>query len=464
MVLVMGIVFLGLIIFSNWQWRNQIIRNVPVYDNLMQVKVSITKGQLLLERLLAGDQSIRIENIWPYYDQSILSVKDIINGRSTITNFPGIPLKDNKILNQLKQLETIQSRIQKLAFSQWKGRESYERKEHLNQRFLFYQLESHIDEISYQILTNLSQMMKNQRKIHSIVLMLWSLILSVVCVSLLILGKRRNTAESALQDSHDKMEQHVKDRTHALKNSNEKLYLEIDERKKAEASLKDNEQRYKIAQRVGQVGNWEFNLVTENFWGSDEAKRIYGFNPESKNFTTGEVEKCIPDREMVHQALMELIENNRPYDLEFKIHPVSGPKQKFIKSIAELQKDDSGKPCKVTGVIQDITRQKEQEGLLLEREKLQGVLEMAGAILHELNQPLQVISGSSEILLMDIKSSDSKYNVLKNIQGSVKRMAILMRKIKGITHYQSKPYLKRKIVDIEQSSNVKREMIFHDRK
>jgi C4-dicarboxylate-specific signal transduction histidine kinase len=217
-------------------------------------------------------------------------------------------------------------------------------------------------------------------------------------------------------------------------------------------ALHKSEQRYKSAQRIGKVGNWEFDLVTKNFWGSDEAKRIYGFNPESKNFTSDEVEKCIPDRERIHQALMELIENNRPYDLEFEIHPVSGPKQKIIRSIAKLQKDDSDKPCKVKGVIQDITRQKEQERMLLEQEKLQGVLEMAGAICHELNQPLQIISGSSEILLMDIESSDSKYKVLKNIQVSIKRMAILMHKIQGIVRYQSKPYLKNKIVDIEQAS------------
>ncbi len=36
-----------------------------------------------------------------------------------------------------------------------------------------------------------------------------------------------------------------------------------------------------------------------------------------------------------------------------------------------------------------------------EREKLQGLLEMAGAVCHELNQPLQVVSGFSEMLLMD---------------------------------------------------------------
>jgi len=106
--------------------------------------------------------------------------------------------------------------------------------------------------------------------------------------------------------------------------------------------------------------------------------------------------------------------------------------------------------CRI--VMSDITERILAEEMLIKQEKLQGVLEMAGAICHELSQPLQVISGSSEILLMDIESSDPKHKMLKNIEVSIKRVAILMHKIMGINHYQSKPFLKNKIVDIEQAS------------
>ncbi len=103
-----------------------------------------------------------------------------------------------------------------------------------------------------------------------------------------------------------------------------------------------------------------------------------------------------------------------------------------------------------------ITERMLAEEMLLDREKLQGVLEMAGAICHELNQPLQVVSGSSELLLMDIKNNDPKYKSLKNIETSIKRMTALMHKIDGITRYQSKPYLKSKIIDIEQASQYEK--------
>ena len=73
--------------------------------------------------------------------------------------------------------------------------------------------------------------------------------------------------------------------------------VDISERKKAEEALIESEKRYCKAQSMGKVGNWDYNLETGHFWGSDESKRIYGFDPDSPDFTTEEVESCIPDRE-----------------------------------------------------------------------------------------------------------------------------------------------------------------------
>jgi len=89
---------------------------------------------------------------------------------------------------------------------------------------------------------------------------------------------------------------------------------------------------------------------------------------------------------------------------------------------------------------------------MLERERLQGVLEMAGAVCHELSQPLQSVSGFSEMLLMDLEMGDPKYKTLKTIKEGIDRIAGLTRKIMRITRYQSKPYLRSQIVDIENAS------------
>jgi PAS domain S-box-containing protein len=137
--------------------------------------------------------------------------------------------------------------------------------------------------------------------------------------------------------------------------------MDITERKQMEMQIKENEARYKKAQRLGQVGNWEYNVQTARFWGSDEAKRIYGFDPAAEDFSVNEVESCIPERERVHQALIDLIEKNAEYDLEFEIHPKNSDQTRTIVSTAELERDARGNPLKVIGVIQDITDRKRME-------------------------------------------------------------------------------------------------------
>jgi phosphoserine phosphatase RsbU/P len=94
---------------------------------------------------------------------------------------------------------------------------------------------------------------------------------------------------------------------------------------------------------------------------------------------------------------------------------------------------------------------------LQEREKLKGVLEMAGAVCHELNQPLQSVSGYCELLLMDLSEKDPNYQKLTHIASGVSRIGQLTQKMMNISRYQSKPYLNRgRIVDIEGATQNNR--------
>ncbi len=112
------------------------------------------------------------------------------------------------------------------------------------------------------------------------------------------------------------------------------IHNDLSKSKDAEAGLKINAERYHKAQRLGRVGNWEYNIQTTEFWGSEEAKRIYGFDPNAENFTTGDTKE-----------------------------------RKTIASVAELERDTDGAPLKVTGVIQDVSDRKMAEWALRKSEK-----------------------------------------------------------------------------------------------
>lgn len=108
----------------------------------------------------------------------------------------------------------------------------------------------------------------------------------------------------------------------------------------------------------------------------------------------------------------------------------------------------------------DITKQMRIEKEVREKEKLQGVIELAGTVCHELSQPMQIISGISDLVLLSISQNDDLYKKLSKIKEQVERMAELTMKLRDITRYETKTYSgETKIIDLDQSTerrNAKR--------
>lgn len=151
--------------------------------------------------------------------------------------------------------------------------------------------------------------------------------------------------------------------------------------------------RLEQAEAIGHLGSWEFDLKAGTIWGSNEGFRIYGLEPPDDSLLPiQEIEACIPERDRVHQALMDLIESDIPYRLEFDIHPADGSPTRTIISIAELMRDPSGNPERVVGVIQDITARK-----LIEKER-ESLIENLAQTNEHLNTAYEQLAGSEEEL------------------------------------------------------------------
>ena len=103
--------------------------------------------------------------------------------------------------------------------------------------------------------------------------------------------------------------------------------------------------------------------------------------------------------------------------------------------------------------IEDLTDASSHEKTRLEKEKLTAVLETAGAVCHELSQPLQVINGFCDILTEKKNLDPETAHALNAILKEVRRMGRLNHDLMHITRYETKPYLRSQIIDIEKSSS-----------
>jgi two-component system cell cycle sensor histidine kinase/response regulator CckA len=226
------------------------------------------------------------------------------------------------------------------------------------------------------------------------------------------------------------------------------------EQRMAERAREEERARYRLTQRIGKIGSWEYNLQTSEFWGSDEAKLLYGLDPASETFTTEDVESCIPERERVHQALLDLIAEEKPYDLEFEIVPHGGLPRRTITSIARLLRDERGEPLKVLGVVQDVTDKRGQEQQLRELErryeqsqKLETVGRLAGGIAHDFNNLLTIINGHADFAIDELKAGHPLRDDLEQILQAGERAAALTRQLLA---FSRKQLLEPKVLDLNE--------------
>ena len=95
----------------------------------------------------------------------------------------------------------------------------------------------------------------------------------------------------------------------------------------------------------------------------------------------------------------------------------------------------------------------ELQDALDRRAKIQGVLEMAGAVCHEMNQPLQAITGYLDLIMMEEDSRGQVYERLRLMRDQVNRMGLITRKLMRITTYETREYTQgTKIIDIDKSA------------
>jgi len=112
-----------------------------------------------------------------------------------------------------------------------------------------------------------------------------------------------------------------------------------------------------------------------------------------------------------------------------------------------------GSVCATTHIMKDITDRKQAEEQRVENERLRAVLELSGAIRHELNQPLQVISGYADMLLTHLDPESDAHRRAHTIKEQARRMADILKKMSRIARCRTLEYMEGEtILDLASSA------------
>ena len=103
-------------------------------------------------------------------------------------------------------------------------------------------------------------------------------------------------------------------------------------------------------------------------------------------------------------------------------------------------------------IFEDLTPRKNEQRILIEQERLQAALETVGMVYHELGQPLQVIMGMAELMLLDSEVTPEQNTQLDKIIAAARNLSNIVRKLDKITTYTTKGYMgTSSILDLDKS-------------
>ncbi len=128
---------------------------------------------------------------------------------------------------------------------------------------------------------------------------------------------------------------------------------------RAHNKLKQSERNLKRAQRVVNMGSWQFDLHQNALTWSDETYAIFGL-PHGLAVSYELFLNCVhpDDRQLLDDAWQAAV-RGAPYDIEHRI--VVDGQIKWVRETAEVDFDRAGQPVAAFGTVRDITRRKQTE-------------------------------------------------------------------------------------------------------
>ncbi len=211
---------------------------------------------------------------------------------------------------------------------------------------------------------------------------------------------------------------------------------DISERKKVEESLQRNEKTLQKAQRIAQLGRWDWDINANRATLSEDLVRMFGLQPQEHISYEDFLGIIHPDDvDHVKKAIEDAVYKSKAFSTDYRIIRPDGT-EKAIHSEGEVYDDDAGKPASMFGIAQDISDRKKLEAQLLQAQKMEAVGQLAGGIAHDFNNILTAIMGYGNFLQMRMEKDSPLRPQVDSILASAERAAQLTHSLLAFSRKQ----------------------------
>ncbi|MBA7504973.1 Sensor protein FixL [subsurface metagenome] len=218
---------------------------------------------------------------------------------------------------------------------------------------------------------------------------------------------------------------------------------DITERKQAEETLRESEERYRTILESIEHGYFEVDIRGNLTFFNDSMCEIIGYPRDEMMGMNNRKYMEKENARKVYQTFNRVYTTGKPdRGFDWEIIRKDGTKRTVEASVS-LVRDSKGKPTGFRGIVRDLTerRKAEAEKKALEQQaqvasRLSTMGEMASGIIHEINNPLASVVGFAEMLAQkkDLPEDAREYATIINNEG--KRVASIASRLLSFARHQ----------------------------
>ena len=141
---------------------------------------------------------------------------------------------------------------------------------------------------------------------------------------------------------------------------------DVTDRRRAEAALRDSEERLRLTLDAGKCGIWDWDIATNQVTWSERVYELHGLTPETFGGRVEDFTAVVhpDDRALVTEAVRRALEEGADYGIEFRvIQPATG-ELRWVWTNGRVLFGDDGAPRRMLGATLDTTERREAEETL----------------------------------------------------------------------------------------------------
>jgi len=211
----------------------------------------------------------------------------------------------------------------------------------------------------------------------------------------------------------------------------------------SENELRKSEQRMALIMTAAELGLWEWDIIDDHIWCTDQARTLYGI-PRTERIDFERFLQTLhsEDYETTRSAITSMLAGCGKYEGEYRVLLPNG-QIRWLAVRSRIECDNDRQPLRMVGVSLDITKRKQaeldmqtQRNALTHLSRVTLLGELSGSLAHELNQPLAAILSNAQaaqrFLAHDNVNLDEVSDILQDIVDEDKRAADIIQRLRLI--------------------------------